>query len=235
MTGLTLPFQAEQASGGPLVTLQNSSNGCGLYASSVSASGVWGQSQSSSGVTAYSTSGSGVSATSQSGAGIQATGSPAGQFEGDVQITGRLTGVQDIVLTGADFAEEFDLIGTVDAEPGTVMVLDGEGGVKPSCLAYDRRVAGIISGAGEYRPGIILDRRDSTRPRGALALVGKVFCKVDADYAPIDIGDMLTTSPTCGHAMKAVDPAQSFGAVVGKALRPISQGEGLIPVLVALQ
>jgi hypothetical protein len=107
--------------------------------------------------------------------------------------------------------------------------------VKASCLAYDRKVAGIISGAGEYKPGIILDKRPSNHPRKALALVGKVYCKVDANYAPVEIGDMLTTSPTRGHAMKAVDAAKSFGAVIGKALRPLSAGEGLIPVLVTLQ
>src|SRR5208282_6491995 len=34
----------------------------------------------------------------------------------------------------------------------------------------------------------------------------KVCCKVDADYASIEVGDLLTTSSTAGHAMKAEDP-----------------------------
>jgi hypothetical protein len=46
---------------------------------------------------------------------------------------------------------------------------------------------------------------------------------------------LLTTSPTRGHAMKATDPLQAFGAVLGKALRPLTEGQGLIPILVALQ
>jgi hypothetical protein len=46
---------------------------------------------------------------------------------------------------------------------------------------------------------------------------------------------MLTTSPTEGHAMKACDPARAFGAVIGKALRPLATGIGLIPILIALQ
>ena len=92
------------------------------------------------------------------GTGIYAQGAThAAVFDGDVQVNGMLTATKDanvngtlnvavdIVLTGADFAEEFDLTGTADAEPGTVMVLDGEGGVEPSCCAYDRKVAGIIS------------------------------------------------------------------------------------------
>ena len=35
--------------------------------------------------------------------------------------------------------------------------------------------------------------------------------------------------------MKASDPGASFGAVIGKALRALEQGQGLIPVLIALQ
>ena len=69
----------------------------------------------------------------------------------------------------------------------------------------------------------------------SLALMGKVFCKVDASYGPIEVGDLLTTSDTPGHAMKAFDHRKAFGAVIGKALGPITSGQGLVPVLVALR
>ena len=65
--------------------------------------------------------------------------------------------------------------------------------------------------------------------------MGKVFCKVDAQFGAIEVGDLLTTSPTPGHAMKTSDPFQAFGAVIGKALRPLIEGQGLIPILIALQ
>ena len=65
--------------------------------------------------------------------------------------------------------------------------------------------------------------------------MGKVFCKVDATYGAIEVGDLLTTSPLPGHAMRASDPLQAFGAVIGKALRPHRVGHGLIPMLIALQ
>jgi hypothetical protein len=65
--------------------------------------------------------------------------------------------------------------------------------------------------------------------------MGKVFCKIDARYAPIEAGDLLTTSDTPGHAMKATDPMKAFGTVVGKALGSLENGTGLVPVLVALQ
>ena len=115
------------------------------------------------------------------------------------------------------------------------MVLDDFGGVRMSNTAYDRRVAGVISGAGGYKPAIILDRQTLGADRRPLALMGKVWCKVDASHAPIAIGDLLTTSSTPGHAMKAANPAEAFGAVIGKALRPLASGQGLVPILVALQ
>jgi hypothetical protein len=57
---------------------------------------------------------------------------------------------------------------------------------------------------------------------------------VDGGYGAIEVGDLLTTSPTPGHAMKATDPSRAFGAVLGKALKPWAAGRGLIPILVAL-
>jgi hypothetical protein len=65
--------------------------------------------------------------------------------------------------------------------------------------------------------------------------MGKVYCRVDAQYSPIEVGDLLTTSPTPGHAMKAVDAIKAFGAVIGKALKPLDRGVDMIPILVTLQ
>jgi hypothetical protein len=108
--------------------------------------------------------------------------------------------------------------------------------LRPSRSAYDAAVAGVVSAAGDFRPGVVLDRGpDVGRPRVTLALVGKVFCRVDASEAPIRPGDLLTTSAVWGHAMKVTDPLRAVGAVLGKALRPLSGGQALIPILVALQ
>lgn len=150
---------------------------------------------------------------------------------GNISLTG------DITLTNADCAEDFDIsVGSEMIEPGTVMVL-GEGEkLQQSQIAYDKRVAGVISGAGNYKPGLILDKQESSSNlRLPIALMGKVYCKVDASYGAIEVGDLLTTSPTPGHAMKADNPLKAFGTVIGKALRPLAEGQGLIPVLVALQ
>lgn len=171
----------------------------------------------------------------------------AGWFEGDVHVVGHLvqeSGIcnfanvivsKDIVMANADCAEDFDVSGEEKVEPGTVMVLGNEGGLSESQQAYDKRVAGVISGAGDYKPGIVLDKQQTTGNRQPVALMGKVFCKVDAQFGAIEIGDLLTTSPTPGHAMKTSDPVKAFGAIIGKALRPFADGQGLIPILIALQ
>jgi hypothetical protein len=171
-------------------------------------------------------SGPGVFATSASG--------PAGYFQGDVTVTGTVT-ANDHVCAGGDCAEDFDVVGSERIEPGSVMTIDDDGYLKESRKAYDKRVAGVISGAGDYKPGILLDKKPSSTNRVPVALVGKVYCKVDAECAPIEVGDLLTTSSTAGHAMKVQDPLRGFGAVIGKALRPLKVGRGLIPILVALQ
>jgi hypothetical protein len=150
------------------------------------------------------------------------------EVNGNIRVTG------DVILTGADCAEDFDVKDAQALEPGTVMVIGDEDRLHESQLAYDSRVAGVLSGAGDYRPGIILGKEQSQNNRLPLALSGKVFCKVDAQYSPIGVGDLLTTSPTPGHAMKATDPLKAFGAVIGKALRPLVEGQGLIPILIAL-
>lgn len=149
--------------------------------------------------------------------------------------TGNLTVAGDVLLTGADCAEQFDITGRQMPEPGTVVVIDGPGRVRGSQEAYDKKVAGVVSGAGGFKHGLLLDKRCSDEPRVPVALVGKVYCKVDAQYSPIQVGDLLTTSSTPGHAMKASDPLKAFGSVLGKALESLNCGRGLVPILVTLQ
>jgi hypothetical protein len=157
------------------------------------------------------------------------------QVNGNVTTSGNITTNGDIFLPGADCAEQFDVTEASQIEPGTVVVIDRDGTLRQSFHAYDKKVAGVVSGAGAYRPGIVLDKQAGAGNRLPIALVGKVYCKVDAAHSPIEVGDLLTTSPTPGHAMKASDPLLAFGAVIGKALRPWSSGYGLIPILIALQ
>jgi hypothetical protein len=173
--------------------------------------------------------GTGVHATSSEGTGLVASGGRlAASFVGDIEVSG------DVKLAGADLAEQFDATGRHPVEPGCVVVLVDVDCVQVSAQPYDRRVGGVVSGAGTHVPALILDRRKDVRRR-AIALAGKVWCKVDADLGPIEVGDMLTSSTTPGHAMHALDPARGFGAIIGKALGSLRSGRGLVPILVALQ
>jgi len=152
-----------------------------------------------------------------------------------LSVNGNVTVTGDVLLSGADCAEEFEAIETEPTDPGTVVVIDEGGFLRESRYPYDKKVAGVVSGAGEYRHALLLDKRPTEEGRIPVALVGKVYCKVDAQYSPIDVGDLLTTSATPGHAMKAAEPLKAFGSVIGKALRSLEAGRGLIPILIALQ
>jgi hypothetical protein len=203
--------------------------------------------------------GIGVSGTSRAGIGVYGKGATlAARFDGLVSVNGNLSATVmnlagdanvmgsanvtgdvnvkgDVILTGKDCAEEFDSSSVI--EPGTVVIIDGSGELQVSRTAYDQRVAGVISGAGSFRPGIILgkDEQGSSGHRMPLALSGKVYCKVDAQFSRVEVGSLLTTSTTPGHAMKATDRDKAFGTVIGKALAGLESGRGLIPILVALQ
>lgn len=85
----------------------------------------------------------------------------------------------------------------------------------------------------DRRPAVVLDRADRG-PRRPVAVVGKAWCLADAEEAPIEVGDLLTTSGSPGRAMAAREPAAAFGAIIGKALTPLAAGRGTVLVLVGL-
>jgi hypothetical protein len=103
----------------------------------------------------------------------------------------------------------------------------------------DTRVCGIVDEPSLADSQLSdLDRSKLGKARiGLMVTLGAyAFCKVNADIAPIAPGDLLTTSPTPGHAQK-LDTGQSSspGIVIAKALGARNSGKGLIPVLVSHQ
>jgi hypothetical protein len=139
-------------------------------------------------------------------------------------------------VTGADLAEKFPTSGQA-AEPGTVMEIDPEhpGTLRLAQGEYSRKVAGVVSGANDFPAGAILGNLPGSESSTPIALSGRVWTRCDAGAGPIVPGDLLTTSATPGLAMVARDRDRSHGAVIGKAMTGLKDGQGLVLVLVNLQ
>jgi hypothetical protein len=136
---------------------------------------------------------------------------------------------------GLDYAEGFDVAAALDIEPGMVLSIDPEnpGKLTVSAEAYDSKVAGIVAGGKGLGSGV---RLGVGRFDYDVALAGRVYCNVEASGSAIRPGDLLTTSATPGYAMKAEDCALRQGAILGKAMEGLEDGEkGQILVLVTLQ
>lgn len=149
------------------------------------------------------------------------------------------------ILGGADLSESFDVrapenssSSASDIQPGMVVAIDAKdtGKLIVSSRAYDRRVAGIISGAGGVKPGLMMGQQGSVADgKYPVALTGRVWVYCDATRRAIKPGDLLTSSATRGHAMKVLDHAKAQGAIIGKAMTALKSGRGLVLVLVSLQ
>lgn len=144
------------------------------------------------------------------------------------------------ITGGSDLSEQFDVsAGDQAPGPGMVVVIDPDrpGQLRLATTPYDRKVAGVISGANGVRPGLLMGQRESVADgQHPVALTGRVYCWCDASGGAIGPGDLLTTSGTPGHAMKVTDAARAAGAVLGKAMTALAAGErGLVLILVGLQ
>ncbi len=148
---------------------------------------------------------------------------------------GGVVQVPVLEITGADLAEKFPA--SEEMEPGTVVAIDREHAGK-LCIsrgAYNRCVAGVVSGANNFSVGAVLGNLPGQEDAPAIALSGRVYVRCDASAGAIEPGDLLTTSDTPGHAMKATDRDRSHGTVIGKAMTELKEGKGLVLVLVNLQ
>ena len=142
---------------------------------------------------------------------------------------------RDIKLKGADCAETFATDDASALEPGSLCVIGPSGGLEPCSKPYDTRVAGVVAGAGNLHPGIVLGQGTIPEQSVALSITGRVWCKMDASFSPIVPGDLVTTSTTPGYGMRANDRSRLTGAIAGKALAGLASGRDLVPILVGLQ
>lgn len=142
------------------------------------------------------------------------------------------------ITGGSDLAEHFDIAAGALLVPGTLVSVDpsGNGSLITTSVAYDTRVAGVISGANGISPGMLMGQQ-ATIADGAypVALVGRVYVLADATRNPICPGDLLTSSSKPGHVMTVRNQRKAQGATVGKAITGLAAGTGYVLVLVNLQ
>ena len=174
----------------------------------------------------------------------------------NVTIFGNLT------VTGAKVGYVVDIMrntGPTDLQPGAVVAMIA---AAEAPLLGEIPMPSAGAAAGAYNPAVVgvVDQRwtpaDPTAPEGSQASAGRYepaavirpgeymgvvtlgaykAVRVDATSAPIQLGDLLTSSPNAGYAMKASDKLDAVGAVIGKAMGELSSGTGTIPVMVTLK
>jgi hypothetical protein len=143
---------------------------------------------------------------------------------GDVKADGTFTS------PAADFAEL--LPGREGLEPGDVLAIDVDGNLMKSVEAYQASVVGVHSTRAAFLGGSAVEGEQGNLV--PLAVVGVVPVKASAENGPIRPGDMLVSSSTAGHAMRAGERLPN-GRVIGKALGRLDAGTGVIRIIVSLQ
>ena len=130
-------------------------------------------------------------------------------------------------LGSADIAEWIQV--TTPVGPGDVVSLNPThpGSYQLAAGSCSVRVAGVISS----QPGVALGSSLCCAENALLALAGIVPVKVTNEGGPIRPGDLLVSSSTPGHAMRWSGPDPCPCSLVGKALEPMTENEGLVLVL----
>ena len=127
------------------------------------------------------------------------------------------------------------VIGVVTTRPGIIMggAFSDETYFPELCQAAElAERQGSMETAVAIRTEI--ESRVAALPRAAVALAGRIPVLVTAEAGPIEVGDLLTTSSTPGHAMKFV-PGSGYdeGVILGKAMQAHAAGSGTILMFVA--
>jgi len=239
-TGVTIDGDATNADGGGAIQVRNNVSGARVS--------ILGESTGTGGeISVFDADGTETiemlgAESSTTGAQInlaKADGSVSISIDADFNGDGRIITDELQITGGSDLSEQFDITSSHGAiEPGMVVSINpnNPGELLVSSGAYDRTVAGVISGAGGVKTGLMMGQRGTVADgKHAVALTGRVWVHCDASSGAIQPGDLLTTAALPGHAMKVTDHARANGAILGKAMSSLESGQGLVLVLVSLQ
>lgn len=253
--------------GGPIsatLNIANTSYGIGLAVAAVSSTGMDGN----EGILAINNASGDITPTLKL-SNIEADGRLIEVWNGDGSLDPwddqemRVSGGGSIYVDGSFYDSGADYADMIPAgeevNPGDVLVIGADGTMHLSNNAYATNVAGIYSTMPGYiggDPSFNTDEKDpeqlklmasmpklltdTSLERVPVALTGVVPCKVSAENGAILPGDLLVTSNTPGHAMKAeqieVDGVSFYppGTIIGKAMQAWETGLGKILVLISL-
>lgn len=164
------------------------------------------------------------------------------EIDGDYAGTGRSRIILDElqIKGGSDFSEYFDVspVKNIQPLPGMIVSIDenNPGKMIISHSAYDKKVAGVISGANGIKPGMMMGQKKSIADgEYPVAITGRVYVKAETSRSEIKPGDLLTTSNIPGYAMKAGNLRKGTGAIIGKAMTSLKDAEGFVLVLLGMQ
>jgi hypothetical protein len=223
--------------------------GAGYGGYFVSSTGIGVSGRSTAAVTGNNAYAPGVYGYSQQGAGVMGEAGPgaasvAGFFLGNVVVQGNLT------VTGSKGGYVVDMAlndGDEPLTPGDLVIVTGVANpvighipvplVRKADSAGSTAVIGVVEAAhGPHENGAAGASDGAAYPGDYLTIVtlgAFMTIKVDAGYGPVQPGDLLVSSPTPGHAMRADNP--QAGTIIGKALSALDEGTGTVAVMVTLQ
>jgi hypothetical protein len=222
-----------------------SSGYAAVYVGSAGGSGLYVNSAGGDGLSVYSATYDGVWINSAGDDGVHVNPTVGGvcyrcgwkEDDGFVVLsTGEARSNAGFGTLARDFAVMMDVAGAKSSyESGDILVASsmGKATLERSATPYSPAVVGVYSAAAGFVGGQpVADDQTSGLP---VAVLGVVSCKVSAENGPIRPGDLLVTSATPGHAMRADREKALPGTILGKALESLDSGTGLIQVLVTLQ
>jgi hypothetical protein len=153
-------------------------------------------------------------------------------IDADYNGAGRIITEELQITGGADFAESFDIsYDNVEVLAGMAVSINTEqaGALTLADTEYDKKVIGIISGANDINPGMIMGQKGSiANGEYPVAITGRVYAYATNINGEIEPGDLLTTSSKPGYLMKVTDKDKAFGSIVGKAMTSWDQEHGFV-------